>query len=98
MMLPKMGDRPRDKCIARTHRLERRWIFRLKSGTRHVTLSTSQATETTRHSLDAFFADSLRKYPDRVALFAAGHYWSYGQLDAECKALEITLETLGMSQ
>jgi D-alanine--poly(phosphoribitol) ligase subunit 1 len=46
-------------------------------------------------SLDDFFTASARRYPDRHALFVAGKYWSYQQLDDECKTIEHALRGRG---
>ena len=44
-----------------------------------------------RRSLDVFFSDSVRKHPGRRALWVCGQYWTYDQLDAECRTLERAL-------
>lgn len=58
----------------------------------------ARVAETGRRSLDEFFSHSARKHPDRPALVARGHCWSYAQLDAECRAIERALLTAGLGK
>jgi D-alanine--poly(phosphoribitol) ligase subunit 1 len=50
----------------------------------------------TRRSLDGFFSDSVRRYPERPALYASGRHWSYRDLDAECRSVEAALRGAGL--
>jgi amino acid adenylation domain-containing protein len=54
-----------------------------------------QAAASERRSLDGFFSASLRKFPDRPALFASGQLWSYNQLHAECGSIVRALHAAG---
>jgi len=60
-------------------------------------ISNEGTTVVARRSLDVFFSESVRRFPDRPALFVSGQYWSYDQLDAECKAIEATLRAAGLT-
>jgi D-alanine--poly(phosphoribitol) ligase subunit 1 len=48
-------------------------------------------------SLDEFFSASVRKYPDRPALWIAGRNWSYAELDATSRRIEQSLKTAGLT-
>lgn len=50
-----------------------------------------------RRSLDVFFSDIVRMHPDRPALWVCGQYWTYDQLDAECRTLERTLHAADLT-
>lgn len=52
---------------------------------------------TPRRSLDALFSNSARRYPDHPALFVAGRSWSYGELDAQSRAIERALHATGLA-
>src|SRR5690242_4188951 len=49
-----------------------------------------------RRSLDVFFSESVRRYPDRSALVVHGRSWSYRELDAECASIEAVLREAGL--
>jgi D-alanine--poly(phosphoribitol) ligase subunit 1 len=51
-----------------------------------------------RRSLDAFFSESVRRFPDRPALVVRGRTWSYRALAAECHGIEIALQAAGLRQ
>lgn len=56
-----------------------------------MSISTLPA-ETACHSLDSFFSQSALQYSGRAALFAGGQYWSYGEVDAQSRAIEQVLD------
>ena len=62
-----------------------------------MTIATVDATTAERRTLDAFFSHSLRTHPSRPALFVSGRYWTYAELDAQCRAIEDTLSTADLT-
>jgi amino acid adenylation domain-containing protein len=66
-----------------------------KIATRNSYCMTMTAVESgvgQRRSLDVFFSHSVSRQPDRPALFVSGRYWTYHQLDVECRAIERALD------
>jgi D-alanine--poly(phosphoribitol) ligase subunit 1 len=60
-------------------------------------VSEGEAQLIARRSLDVFFTDSVRRRPDRPALFVSGEYWSYSRLNEICRKIERTLELIGIA-
>ena len=48
-------------------------------------------------SLATLLEDSARRFPDRVAIVAEGHRWTYAELDAAANRIAVKLTPLGLS-
>ena len=65
---------------------------------KHIPLTPDAKHPTPRRALDVFFSASVRRYPDRPAIFVAGRSWSYQEMDAECVSIERRLCAAGLAR